>query len=302
MARAVFFLHAPVPPEPPDAAVRRLLQALDFRPSPGEVILVKPNLVSASGAQLSCTSPAVVRAVCAGLLDLGARVRVADSPAFGNAPGVAKAAGLDRALAPLGLRVESLDRPRPLKLSFGYSIGLSAEAAEADRIVSLPRLKAHGQLRITAAVKNLFGCVCGFRKALAHTLVGDTANHFVSLLVEVLQALPPVITILDGITAMHVDGPTRGQPYPLHLLAACADPVALDTALYGLLGLRPEHVPLWAECRRRNLPGADPAGLTFPLESPAAFDVSGFQVPGALEPIVFRPMRFLRGRLKSLLG
>lgn len=302
MARDVFLLRAPEPPEAPDAVVRRLLTALDFRPSPGERVLVKPNLVSASNARLSCTSPDVVRAVCAALLDLGANVRVADSPAFGNATGVARAAGLTAALAPLGLRVKSLGRPQPLELSFGYRIGLSAEAREAERIVSVPRLKAHGQMRVTAAVKNLFGCVCGFRKALAHTLVGDTANHFVSLLVEVMQALPPVLTILDGVTAMHRDGPTRGEPYPLRLLAACADPVALDTALYGLLGLSPETVPLWAECRRRGLPGADPAALAFPLEAPEAFDASGFQVPGRLEPIVFRPARFLKGRLKSLFG
>ena len=297
----VFLLRAGPPPAAPDPEVRRLLQALPLPPA-GARVLVKPNLVAPRNPGLSCTDPECVRAVCAALLDLGLRVTVADSPAFGTAAQVARSAGLDRALKPLGLAVRSLKHPRPLALSFGGRIGLSQDALDHDLILNLPRLKAHGQMRVTAAVKNLFGCVTGFRKALAHAIIGDTADHFSRLIVEVMAALPPVLTLLDARLAMHRTGPIKGDPFALHLLAASADPVALDTAIYGLLGLGPQQVPLWDECRRRNLPGADPANLRFPLDQPQAFEAGGFLLPDPLEPIVFRPLRLVRGRIKSLLG
>jgi uncharacterized protein (DUF362 family) len=299
MTLDVFLLRSG--PEAPDPAARRLLAALDLPPA-GARVLVKPNLVAPRNAALSCTEPDLARAVCAALLDLGLRVTVADSPAFGSAARVARAAGLDRTLKPLGLAVRSLKRPAPLALSFGGRIGLSRDALEHDLILNLPRLKAHGQMRITAAVKNLFGCVTGCRKALAHAVIGDAPGLFPRLIVEVMAALPPVRTLLDGRLAMHRTGPIQGDPFALGLLAASSDPVALDTAVYALLGLSPEQVPLWAECRRRGLPGADPANLHYPLDQPRAFDPAGFLLPEPLEPIVFKPLRLLRGRLKSLLG
>ena len=51
---------------------------------------------------------------------------------------------------------------------------------------------------------------------------------------------------------MHRHGPTNGEPYPLGLLAAAANPVALDTAVFTLLGLSPGQVPLWREARAMN--------------------------------------------------
>ena len=37
----------------------------------------------------------------------------------------------------------------------------------------------------------------------------------------------------DGLTAMHVTGPSKGQPFPLGLLGASPSAVALDEALWA---------------------------------------------------------------------
>lgn len=282
-------------------AVERLFGACGLDFAPGERVLVKPNLVSRGNAGLSCTHPSVVRAVCAHLQDLGARVRVADSPAFGSAERVARACRLDDALRPLGLGVTTLKRPAPLALSLGGSIGVSRTALEADRIVSVARLKAHGQFRVTASVKNLFGCVCGCRKALAHMRLGETPGAMESLVLDVFAALPPVAGVVDAVVAMHRGGPVHGEEYPLGLLGASPVPMALDATLFRLLGLAPEDVPLWAEAARRGLPGADWAAAGFPLEGPQAFDASEFVIQPSLDPMRFEPLRFVRGRFKSFL-
>jgi uncharacterized protein (DUF362 family) len=282
-------------------AVERLFAASGISFAQGERVLVKPNLVSRGNARLSCTHPEVVRAVCAYALDCGAKPSVADSPAFGTAARVARACGLDEALLPLGLRVTNLGRPAPLTLTLGGSIGLSRDALEADRIVSVARLKAHCQFRVTASVKNLFGCVCGCRKALAHMRLGETPDGMESMVLDVAAALPPTVAVVDGIVCLHKGGPVRGEAFHLGLLGVAPAPLALDAALFALLGQSPATVPLWAAAQRRNLPGARAQDFHFPLELPAAFDASGFLIAADLDPMRFEPLRFLRGRVKSVL-
>ena len=161
-------------------------------------VLVKPNLLTAT--PLACTSPVVVASVCRWLLDQGARVRVGDSPGFGTATAVARQTGLEEALRPLGLRVESLADPRPLALPLRrggpVSFGVARVALESDVIFSLPRVKAHSQMRLTLAVKNLFGCVCGLLGleplylACEGRLVIFAPQDIAPTLVETLRALP----------------------------------------------------------------------------------------------------------------
>ncbi len=285
-------------------AVDRLFAALPRLSLTGAAVLVKPNLVSPTNAGLSCTRPEVVRAVCEHLLDHGARPFLADSPAFGSAERVAAAAGYPQALAGLGLKVTTLKHPVPLRLTEdagGGAIGVARAALQADRIVSLARVKAHGQFRATASTKNLFGCVCGCRKALAHMRLGDHPGRMEAMILALRAALPPALGLADGIIAMHRGGPIHGQPFPLGLIGAAPDTLALDATLFSLLGLSPAQVPLWDLALERGLPGADPGQLVFPLESPEGFDANGFEVQPALEPMRFEPLRFVRGRVKSLL-
>jgi len=281
--------------------VERVLVACGLDFARGERVLVKPNLVSRNNAVLSCTHPEVVRSVCAHLLDCGARPMVADSPAFGSAARVAAACGLTEALNDLDLRVATLDRPTPLKLSDGGHIGLSRQALEADRILSVAKLKAHGQFRVTASTKNLFGAVCGCRKALAHMRLGDLPGRMERLVLDVRRALPPAIGLVDGISAMHRGGPIHGQAFALELLGCSPDTLTLDAALYGILGLTPADVPLWTEALIQKLPGADPLTTRYVLDEPQAFDATGFEVQAQLSPMRFEPLRFVRGRVKSLL-
>ena len=126
---------------------------------PGMRVLVKPNLLTSKA--LACTNPDIVAAVCKLLLDGGCKVDVADSPGFGRAKSVARAIGLDEKLAPLGLEVLPMNQPAPLRLDVPGAerqpvFMVSRRAIECDYLLSVPRIKAHSQMRITLAVKNLF--------------------------------------------------------------------------------------------------------------------------------------------------
>lgn len=276
-----------------------LLAATGLAVRPGERILVKPNLVSGKNP-LACTEPALAAAVCAYALDHDADVTVADSPAFGSAALVAEKTGLQSALAPLGLRVETLNEPASRELSFSAQIGVSRKALEADRIFNLPRLKAHCQMRLSLAVKNLFGCVTGIRKAIAHSRYGECENRFEAMILDIGDMLPPSINLLDGVTCMHKTGPTDGEALELGFLALSENPVALDTCIAHMLGLEPRDLTLWAEAVERGIPGASLEDLCFPLEQPDAFPCDAFIVPHILKPVSFRPSRLALSALKRL--
>lgn len=280
-----------------DAAVGRLLELAGCRPARGDRVLVKPNLVAPANTALSCTHPAVVRAVCRYLADHGAKITVGDSPAFGTGRVVARACGLDTALAGLPAALVNFSAPRRIRLSQGGFIGVASQALDAEMIVNVPRFKVHDQMRLTLAVKNFFGCVVGFRKSLAHQVHGEKGTRFESMIMDVCLAMPRSVSLVDGVTAMHVHGPAKGgEPFPLGLLGAAADPVALDAGLHAVLGLTPGATPLGMEAARRGLAG-NPA---YPLLGPQDFETRGFVLPGELAPVAFNPGRFVKGRLKSL--
>jgi uncharacterized protein (DUF362 family) len=271
-------------------AVRDCLQAIHFAPSTGAKVLVKPNFLKVDSNGLCCTHPVVVEAVCETLLEYGCSVTVGDSPAFGSAASVARSIGLLEGLERLTVPLITLDSPTCVKFESGTSIGISRSALECDMLFNVPRMKAHTQ----------FGCVSGVRKAIAHSTHGDKANAFRELLVDVALALPPAVSVADGIVCMHKTGPSGGAPYSLGLIGAAGDPVSLDTALYSVLGCTVDEMPLWGELQRKNLRGAFEEQLEYVLASPYEFDAGGFILPYQLTPETFHPVRLLRSSVKRL--
>lgn len=282
------------------AQVETLARAVDFTVRHGQKVLLKPNLVAAAGGDgLAVTHPVVVRAVAEWCLDQGAAVAVGDSPAFGSGAAVMERSGITAALGGLAVRVASFERRREVVTAGRTAISVAAEVFRHDLLINLPKLKAHGQMRVTMAVKNYFGVVVAWRKAMAHMRYGDD-GRFERLLVDLLDLLPEGLSLIDGIMAMHRTGPIHGEPLAAGVLGASPNPVALDTAMLAVLGLSPALSPLWRECDRRRLPGCRLQELTFPLATPSAVAVSGFIVPDRLAPIRFQGWRFLWNSLKKV--
>jgi uncharacterized protein (DUF362 family) len=273
--------------------------ALNFSVPAGSRVLLKPNLVSGRRADgLPCTHPEFIAAVAEWFLDQGARVTVGDSPAFGTAKGVMAACGITEALRNYPVMLRNFEDRVAVVLRSGLTVKIARAALECDFLVNLPKVKAHNQVLVTLAVKNYFGTVTGFRKAALHARLGDKGSLFAECLVDLLDVLPDGVSFVDGITAMHEQGPVSGSPFPLGLVGGAVNPVALDTALLQILGIAPESSPLWAECLRRQLPGCQEAQLRFPLGQPADFQGKGFQVPVRLTPISFHPWRLCVSAMK----
>ena len=273
----------------------------------GERVLLKPNLVMARGCHdLACTHPEVVAAVAEYCLDCGAVVMVGDSPATGSGARAMATVGMDTALAGLGVEVVEFRQTTPCSLPCGIELAVARAVLECDQLINLAKVKAHGQVRLTLAVKNYFGAVKGWRKAWAHQLHGrGEGERFMAMLVELPTILPGGFSLADGVAAMHGTGPIDGHCYDLGLLAGSRDPFALDTAFYRLLAIDRQAAPLWQAALAHGQPGAQEEKMDYPLLHPADLVRDDFKVPATLDTIFFslgHVLDSLRGRFLTLLG
>ncbi len=267
--------------------------------SRGAQVLVKPNLLRADA--LTCTHPEVVRALCVCLLDSGVKVKVMDSPGFGLVKSVAKKVGLTQALSSLGLKVEEFNKFQNITLpnTLGsWKVGL--DALEAQIIISVPRLKVHSQLRLTLGVKNLFGCVVGLSKAMAHTRQGSCLDNFCHSILALYKTLPTSFCVIDAITAMHKRGPSGGEAFNIACLGASTNAMALDVAIYNMLKVNPAHIPLWNVAQKLNLLESFDENIYYTDKQATQFDCENFILPKDLMDISFEPQRLLRSLIKRL--
>lgn len=288
-------------------AVRQAVAALggvERFVQPGQRVLLKPNLLLFKPPETAVnTHPALVRAVAGLVREAGALPIIADSPGGGtgyNPAGlrslyrisgmteVAEATG-----AELNLDCDALEVPFP-EGGLVKMLDVMRAATTVDAIISLPKLKTHGLLRYTGAVKNLFGLVPGRIKLGYHTKLQD-AERFSEMLLDLALWARPALTIMDAVVAMEGEGPAAGRPRELGLILAGTDVTAVDLAALDIIGMDPRSVPTIRVAQRRGLTGGESAGLQVLGTPLAEVRVPDFDAPqtGSAD-VVLTPPGFKR--------
>ena len=280
----------------------RLLGGLEKFVNPGEAVLLKPNFIAPrSHRHATQTHPAVIIEVARLLKDFGARPFVGDSPAWSDVFACVKALRLEEPLKRLSVPVKQLDKPKWHRIGAkNIKVGISSVALDADVIINLPKFKSHQQLVATFAVKNMFGCVSGKRKALWHFRKGKNADDFCQLLLDIYRFLNPAFTIIDGIIAMDGPGPIRGRTRPLGWLIGGTDPIACETICAKLIGLQTDNIPIIKTAKQTGFGCSDPdkietKGDDFPKDI-----CTDFQLP-KLIPIRFSLPHVCKSICKQIL-
>ena len=262
-------------------ALRRVLDPIDGLGfvTPGMRVAVKVNLVSAMKPEAAATvHPAVVCALVKLLRERGAEVVIGDSPGGPfNAVHLRRiydVCGMKKAEAFGALMNEDfsqtdIDYPgAAVARQFPYTAWLS----KADAIIDLCKLKTHGMMGLTCAVKNLFGSVPGTQKPEFHYRY-PKAEDFADMLVDLFEYSGPRLCICDAVVGMEGNGPTQGSPREIGCLLASGNGHALDLVAAELIGLRAKDVPTLQAAVRR---GFIPAGAH---ELSVSGDPSRFAVP-----------------------
>lgn len=213
---------------------------------PKEHILVKPNfLLPADVDSAATTHPAVMRGMFRLLQEEGcAQVLFGDSPGHGPCRTVAQRIGIDQGEL-YGAKMADMSQEVLVNFEEGMTakeFHFTKEVTEADAIINLCKMKTHSLERVTGAVKNLYGLICGHRKALGHVKYPN-ATVFARMLADIHRCVKPRLHVMDGIIAMEGNGPGSGTPTPMNVLLFSADPVALDAVFCHLVHLDPEMVP-----------------------------------------------------------
>ncbi len=147
----------------------------------------------------------------------------------------------------------------------------------ADKIISLPKIKTHSFMMMTLATKIMFGAVPGLIKAKYHSMF-FRRKEFAEMLIDVLLVTKPNLIIMDGIVGMQGEGPSSGDPVKLGVMLASENSVALDLAVCKMLDIEPIGIPTLKEAKIRNL---WPLQIDYPLLSPKDVKYTGFMLPSS---------------------
>jgi uncharacterized protein (DUF362 family)/Pyruvate/2-oxoacid:ferredoxin oxidoreductase delta subunit len=256
----------------------------------GDRVLLKPNLLAPmSPGTAVCTHPQIVRATALEVIRAGGVPLIGDSPAVGSLAAVLKKSGIFQVVQELGIETVPFRTPVTMPVPEGgvfKSLKLAAEAAEADLIINLPKIKTHGMMTITLAVKNMFGMVVGAAKPGWHFQAREHLR-FADMLLDINRTLPPALSVMDGVAAMEGRGPSSGDQVALHLVLASSSTVALDLVAGRIVGVPLEKHPVLYQARARGLRGALESEVR--VSGEAVDDVRmAFKLPASASRIDFK--------------
>jgi uncharacterized protein (DUF362 family) len=104
-----------------------------------------------------------------------------------------------------------------------------------DFFISFAKLKTHILTRYTGVLKNQYGLIPFPDKRMFH-------RYLDKVIVDVNVLFPCHFYLLDGMTAMHGQGPLDGDPMMLDLIFSGTDPVAIDHCACKTVKISPETV------------------------------------------------------------
>jgi uncharacterized protein (DUF362 family) len=226
-----------------------LATGLDAAQIKGKRVLLKPNMVEPTRAAPHMTThPAVILAAADVFRSWGASVTVGEGPGHVRdtemalvESGVADA--LDTGKLPFAdLNYDELgfvaNRGRMSKLP-GFHFPRAV--LEADLIVSIPKMKTHHWMGVTASVKNMYGVIPGIKYGWPKNVLHH--NGIPETVYDINASLPKTIAIVDGIDCMEGDGPIMGTKKSMGLLIVGTVPTAVDATVCRLMDLDPAMVP-----------------------------------------------------------
>lgn len=219
----------------------------------GDKIILKPNLLVPSSMDSAVTThPAVFRAAGEILSDAGSELLWGDSPAVGMPSIAARQSGILSEAARLGAKQADFNRSEWKSFPQGgqnKGFGIARGILESDGVISLPKMKTHGLMKITGAIKNQFGCLPGLQKGKYH-LKFKNRSEFARMLIDLDGLVAPRLYIMDGIVAMEGQGPRSGDRKKMNLIIIGTNAWAVDSIFARLIGIKPSLVPCLAEIEK----------------------------------------------------
>jgi len=214
----------------------------------GRRVLLKPNMVEPNrDAPHMTTHPAMVAAVAEVFLAWGAHVTVGEAPGHVRDTEMAlEVSGIESALDDLKLTFADLNYESAVWFenrggaSTLEGFWFPQSIAAADLVVSMPKLKTHHWVGLTASMKNLYGTLPGLYYGWPKNVLHF--NGIPQTVHDINASLPPTLTVIDAIDCMQGDGPIMGTLKKMGLVIVGNNLPAVDATCARIMGLRPDRV------------------------------------------------------------
>ena len=226
---------------------------------PGMRIGIKLNLCAGIKPERSATTHPVMACELTKLLtERGAHVVLGDSPGEPFTSVV-----LNRIYSVTGMKLCE-EAGAELNQDFSHSTVSFPEAVtvkeflfsdwlgKCDAVINFSKLKSHGLMGMTAAVKNLYGIIPGTVKSEYHFRYPDP-TAFSHMLVDLNEYMRPRLCLCDGVDIMEGNGPTAGTSRHLGLVIAGTDPYCVDRLCAAVTGMKEDEIPYLTAAKQRGL-------------------------------------------------
>ncbi|MBQ3275982.1 MAG: DUF362 domain-containing protein [Oscillospiraceae bacterium] len=274
----------------PETVRAALLRALDPLGGldwvrPGMRVGLKLNLCAGRKPEAAATTHPVMAAELTRLLrERGADVVMGDSPGepftgvvLNRIYAAAGMAAAEEAGGELNRDFSHRDVSFPEAVT-ARSFAFACWLEKCDAVISFSKLKSHGLMGMTAAVKNLYGVIPGTVKSEYHFRYPDPMA-FANMLVDLNEYVKPVLCLCDAVDVMEGNGPTQGTPRHMGALLAGTDPYEMDRLCAWLLNIREEEIPYLTAAKERGLLSGE--GTPLCREEAEPFRLTDFQRSGA---------------------
>jgi uncharacterized protein (DUF362 family)/Pyruvate/2-oxoacid:ferredoxin oxidoreductase delta subunit len=255
--------------------------------SPGDKVLIKPNLLAAREPDKAVTThPRVVEAVIELVKAAGGVPWVGESAggvSYGFTSKAFEATGMaeviDRTGAVLkNFEVEGITKVHNRNARIARDFYMAKPVLEADVVISVPKLKTHEQVLFTGAVKNMFGIVPGGGKRQIH-YEAVKPEELCDALLDVYEVATPHLCVMDAVVGMEGAGPAMGRPREVGLVLAGADGIALDHVACTLIGFDPGAIGTTRLGMERGLGVASADQIDIVGEKPRKVLIEDFAKP-----------------------
>lgn len=217
----------------------------------GDRVLIKLNLLgSKKPEQAVTTHPALAKAIVRMVQEIGGVPMLGDSPG-GSSTGTSykallKNTGIQAVADETGCEIVSFDESAevfPEKARTYKKLKIAKAVTDADVVIGLPKLKTHSLTFYTGAVKLLYGYIPGVTKTEYHLHTGRDVGLFAEMLLDIYEARPPDLYVMDAIVGMEGNGPSGGTPRDIGLIMASRSATAMDFVATAIVGMDPLSVP-----------------------------------------------------------
>ena len=207
-------------------------------------IVIKPNICMPQYIPGAVTNPLLLYSLVGLLRETAEEVIVGESDGYNYSCSLAfKKTGIEAAVKKAGGRTLNFSEDKFVEVRFREphvkKLVLPKTLLEADALIDVPVMKTHEFTVYSGAIKNLFGLIPDRRRIFLHP-------YFNEVLFNLFSFLRPKVTIMDALTAMEKNGPTRGAPVKTSLILSSTCPLVLDIVATKIMGIN------WKEINHLN--------------------------------------------------